>query len=242
MTPAFPPIQCNTPLPLSPLLPHPPLHFKICSYRPESLRRFCYRGIVTFATWEFSLNKPRSLFAIPANHIYPLSSPFPFDSFFPIPKFLFCGFLHFRDSFFTEARNLVSFTSFFFLGPFRLPQVLPRLFVIWWIWRNRKKKVFVLLSTLSTQKILFSERKYDTWHKIHCLHASTTLYKLEIKPIYLLSHLAAAILQWGLRFSNPGLKCFNLSYPWRLRTKFDFLSKTHAISQISNEKIKSFFL
>ena len=121
----------------------PPLHFKICSYRPESLRRFCYRGIVTFATWEFSLNEPRSLFAIPANHIYPLSSPFPFDSFFPIPKFLFCGFLHFRDSFFTEARNLVSFTSFFFLGPFRLPQVLPRLFVIWWIWRNRKKKRFL---------------------------------------------------------------------------------------------------
>lgn len=144
MTLAFPPIQCNTPLPLSPLPPPPPpLHFKICSYRPESLRRFCYRGIVTFATWEFSLNKLRSLFAIPANHIYPLSSPFPFDSFFPIPKFLFCGFLHFRNSFFTESRNLVSFTSFFFLRPFRLPQVLLRLFVIWWIWRNRKKKRFL---------------------------------------------------------------------------------------------------
>lgn len=161
MTPAFPPIQCNTPLPLSPL---PPPHFKICSYRPGSLRTFCYRGIVTFATWEFSLNKPRSLFAIPANHIYPLSLPFPFDSFFPIPKFLFCGFLHFRDSFFTEARNLVSFPSFFFLGPFRLPQVLPRLFVIWWIWRNRKKKGFctVIYAIHSKNPVFWTEVRYLT--------------------------------------------------------------------------------
>ena len=164
MTPAFPPIQCNTPLPLSPLPPPPPPSLQnlfLPAWIPEKilLQRHCY-----FCHLRIKLNKPRSLFAIPANHIYPLSSPFPFDSFFPIPKFLFCGFLHFRDSFFTEARNLVSFTSFFFLGPFRLPQVLPRLFVIWWIWRNRKKKgvCTVIYAIHSKNPVFWTEVRYLT--------------------------------------------------------------------------------